>query len=417
MSKILIVGAGQAGLQLGLGLLVDGHEVTVVSNRTGEEIRSGRVMSGQLMFDTALQTERELGINFWEQECPNVAGVSMAVAAPGGDGKAVDWAGRFDHHGQSVDQRVKMPGWMDELERRGGKLVIHDVGVADLERYTENNDLVIVAAGKGEIARLFARDPERSPYARPMRELALTYVTGMNPRPDFAVVSFNLIPGVGECFILPTLTTSGARDIIAFEAIPGGPMDIWGETKTPKQHLADAKKLLETFLPWEAERCTNIELTDENGILAGRLTPTVRKPVAELPNGRLVLGLADVVMLNDPLSGQGSNNAAKMATAYLAAIRRHGDAPYDRRFLELMFEDFWQDYGQYPTGWTNALLSPLPQHVIQLLAAGNDRPEIVRRFAAGFDSPAEYFDWLMFPDRAEAYLEELDAAAHLAAAA
>ena len=29
MSKILIVGAGQAGLQLALGLVQDGHEVTV----------------------------------------------------------------------------------------------------------------------------------------------------------------------------------------------------------------------------------------------------------------------------------------------------------------------------------------------------------------------------------------------------
>ena len=30
MSSILIVGAGQAGLQLALGLLQDGHDVTVV---------------------------------------------------------------------------------------------------------------------------------------------------------------------------------------------------------------------------------------------------------------------------------------------------------------------------------------------------------------------------------------------------
>ena len=97
MSKISIVGAGQAGLQLGLGLLADGHEVTVVSNRTPEEIRSGHVLSGQLMFNASLQTERDLGINYWEDEAPELKGVSVTVPAPDGAGKAVDWADRFEH--------------------------------------------------------------------------------------------------------------------------------------------------------------------------------------------------------------------------------------------------------------------------------------------------------------------------------
>ena len=55
MRKILIVGAGQAGLQLALGLQSKGYEVTLMSNRTADEIRNGRVMSTQCMFDTALQ--------------------------------------------------------------------------------------------------------------------------------------------------------------------------------------------------------------------------------------------------------------------------------------------------------------------------------------------------------------------------
>jgi 2-polyprenyl-6-methoxyphenol hydroxylase-like FAD-dependent oxidoreductase len=412
MSKILIVGAGQAGLQLGLGLLADGHEVTVITNRTAQDIASGRVMSSQFMFHTALQTERELGINFWEGECPDVEGVSFSVPAPGGGGgKAIDWVGRLDHYGQPVDQRVKIPGWMEELSRRGGQLVVHDAGVSDLERYSEENDLVIVAAGKGEIVRLFARDPERSPYDKPMRALALTYVTGMRPRPEFAAVCFNLMPGVGEYFVFPALTVSGPCEIMVFEGIPGGPMDAWSEIRTPDEHLARSVEILRTYFPWEAERCANLELTDANGILAGRFPPTVRKPVAELPNGRPVLGLADAVMLNDPITGQGSNNAATMATAYLAAIQRHGEAPYDRAFMEQTFETYWNDRGQYTTGWTNALLSPPPEHVLKLLGAGNQSPEIAHRFANGFDNPADYFDWFMFPDKAEAYLAEVGAAA------
>jgi hypothetical protein len=411
MSRVLIVGAGQAGLQLALGLLSDGHEVTVVSNRTAEDIHDGRVMSSQCMFGAALQTERDQGVNDWEAECPTVDGISLAVPAPDGSGKAIDWASRLDRYAQSVDQRVKMPGWMEEVERRGGRLVIEDAGVEELERYGAENDLVVVAAGKGEIVRLFERDAERSPYEQPMRALALTYVTGMTPRPEYSAVCFNLVPTVGEYFVFPALTTTGACEIMVFEGVPGGPMDCWSDVTTAAEHLAKSKWILETFMPWEAERCRDIELTDDNGILAGRFPPTVRKPVAELPSGRLVLGLADAVMLNDPITGQGSNNAAKMATAYLEAIRRHGDAPYDRAFMDQAFEGFWQTYGQFATAWTNALLSPPPEHVLKLLGAGNASPEVAHRFVNGFDNPVDYFDWFMFPDKAEAYLAEVGAAA------
>src|SRR5579871_2497922 len=165
MSRILIVGAGQAGLQLALGLRQDGHDVTVVSNRTPEDIATGRVMSSQCMFGAALALERGLGLAHWDRECPPVEGISLAVPAPdGGGAKAIDWAARLDAPAQSVDQRLKMPRWMEDLERAGGRVAIHDAGVADLERYAAEHDLVVVAAGKGEITRLFSRTPERSPY-------------------------------------------------------------------------------------------------------------------------------------------------------------------------------------------------------------------------------------------------------------
>jgi hypothetical protein len=402
MSKILIVGAGQAGLQLAFGLLQDGHDVMVVSNRTPDDVRAGRVMSSQCMFGAALEHERALGLNQWEEECPDVDGISMAVPAPDG-GKMIDWAARLERAAQSVDQRVKMPVWMEELERKGGTIVLHDAAVSDLEGYARDNDLVVVAAGKGDVAQLFERDAERSPYSAPQRALALTYVTGMEPRAEFSAVCFNLIPTVGEYFVFPALTTTGECEIMVFEGIPGGPMDCWGDVTTPEEHLAKSKWILETFLPWEAERCRSVELTDDNGILAGRFPPTVRKPVGELPSGALVLGLADAVVLNDPITGQGSNNASKAAASYLASIRERGDGPFDRAFMEQTFERYW-DYAQYVTGWTNALLGPPPQHVLELLVAGNDHEAVASRFVNGFDDPRDYFEWFMDPDKASRYL-------------
>jgi hypothetical protein len=405
---ITIVGGGQSGLQLGCGLLAAGHDVHVVQNRTAEEVRTGRVLSSQCMFHDALQNERDLGINFWDGVCPTVDSINFVVPAPDGSGtKALEWNGLLDRPGQSVDQRVKIPAWMAEFERRGGRITIAEAGIPELEAYARESDLVVVAAGKGDIAKLFERDPEKSPFDRPQRALALTYVTGMTPRPDHSAVNFNLIPTVGEYFVFPALTTTGPCDIMVFEGIPGGPMDCWKDVKTPAEHLARSKWILETFLPWEAERCRDVALTDDNGILAGAFAPTVRKPVGRLPSGAVVLGMADAVCLNDPITGQGSNNASKAAKIYLDAILAHEGA-FEAAFMQATFDRYWA-YAQYVVGWTNALLQPPPPHVLQIMGAAQGSPALAKRIANGFNHPLDLFPWFAVPEEADRYLQQLAA--------
>jgi hypothetical protein len=48
--------------------------------------------------------------------------------------------------------------------------------------------------------------------------------------------------------------------------------------------------------------------------------------------------------------------------------------------------------------------------VLKLLTAGNESSEIARRFVNGFDDPRDYFDWFMFPDKADAFMAEVGAA-------
>jgi len=406
MGKFSIIGGGQAGLQLAVGLLKGGHEVRVVQDRSADEIAQGRVTSSQCMFHDAVQNERDLGLDFWADSCPPVEGISFAVPDPESPGnKVIDWAARLDDNAFSVDQRVKMPVWLAEFEKLGGQLVIKEAGLNDIELYARQDDLVIVASGKGEIGRLFERDAERSQFDKPMRALALTYVTGMTPRAEHSAVSFNLIPGVGEYFVFPALTTTGNCEIMVFEGVPGGPMDCWGDVKSPEQHLETSKQLLNTFLPWEAERCQNIELTDDLGILAGRFPPTIRKPVATLPSGAKVLGLGDTVCLNDPITGQGSNNASKAAAIYLARILAH-QGTFDEAWMQGTFDTFW-DYAQWVVGWTNAMLLPPPEHVLQIMGTAGAVPELASRITNGFNDPRDLFPWFADPDAASAYLAEL----------
>ncbi len=401
MRNVTIIGAGQSGLQLGLGLRQQGYNVRLVLNRTADDFAAGKVMSSQFMFNDALQAERDLGINYWETKGPKTEALGVTIGAPDG-GKAIDWVYKLDKPGQAIDQRVKYPAWMKKFQELGGELIIRDANSADLEGYARESDLVIVAGGKGDITKLFERDAERSPFDQPMRALALTYVTGLTPYQPTRV-AFNIAPTVGEYFVFPALTITGPCEIMVFEGIPGGPMDCWSDVKTPEQHLECSLDILKKFYPWEAERSRNAKLTDKNGILSGRFAPTVRKPIARLPSGALVLGLADAVVLNDPITGQGSNNAAKAARVYLKRILDHGSKPFDAAWMQQTFDEYW-NYAQFVTGWTNAMLQPPPPHVINILVAAQGKPKVGAAFVNGFDDPRTFFPWLADPAEAEKFI-------------
>lgn len=294
---------------------------------------------------------------------------------------------------------------MKHFQEIGGELIIHEAGVTDLEHYCRESELVIVASGKAEIGGIFEQDVARSPFDKPARALALTYLTGMASDAPFRRITFNVVPGVGEYFVCPALTTSGPCDIMIFEGLPGGPMDCWHDVRTPDQHLARSKEILKEFMPWEADRCQNVALTDANGTLTGRLTPTVRKPVGRLPSGALVLGLADTVVLNDPITGQGSNNAAKSARIYLKSILENGHQSFDRAWMQRTFDIYW-DYAQWVTGWTNAMLMPPPPHVAKILVAAKTSARVGRAFVNGFDDPRTFFPWLADPAEADRFIGE-----------
>lgn len=410
MRKVLVVGAGQAGLQLGLSLLAHDYDVTVMSARTPDEIRNGQVMSTQAMFHTALQHERDQGLNLWEEASPKGEGLGLSLAA--GDGtRALDWLGILDNYVQSVDQRVKMAGWLELFEDRGGKAVYHGVTTADLNSLTKLYDLVLIAAGKGELVQLFDRDPTRSVYTSPQRALSVSYVHGAGRRPehpDKYAVRFNAVPGIGELFVIPGYTLSGPCEIPFFEGIPGGPLDCWSDRPGASEHWSRMLELMRQYVPWEYERFKGAELTDSRATLAGGYTPVVRRPVGELPSGGLVLGVADVVVANDPITGQGSNNASKCAASYLNSILERGDQPFDRQWMEQTFERYWDD-ARHATNWTNAMLQPPPEHVQRVFATAATNETVRSRFVNGFDNPADLSEWFLDPVLTDEYLNQVAA--------
>ena len=90
------------------------------------------------------------------------------------------------------------------------------------------------------------------------------------------------------------------------------------------------------------------------------------------------MGMADVVVLNDPITGQGSNTASKAAKVYMTRILERGDKPFDAAWMQDTFNSFWT-YAQWVVKWTNSLLTPPPPHILQLMGAASQIPPLASR--------------------------------------
>ena len=157
---------------------------------------------------------------------------------------------------------------------------------------------------------------------------------------------------------------------MVFEGIPGGPMDCWSDVKTPAgAHLAKSKWILDTFLPWEAERCRD-DRTDRRQRHSRR---RVRADGAQADRPASV-GRARVRARRRRLP-QRSDHRPGLEQRLESARRsistrssRRASRPFDAAFMQATFDKYW-GYAQYVTGWTNALLQPPPPHVLNIMGA------------------------------------------------
>ena len=107
MRTIAIVGAGQAGLQLGFGLLEQGCAVTLVADRSADEVLQGRLAVTAGLFSTALSHERELGLDLWADQAPLIDGVHIDFCIEPRN-LLLTVEGKFDGPCRAVDHRLKM---------------------------------------------------------------------------------------------------------------------------------------------------------------------------------------------------------------------------------------------------------------------------------------------------------------------
>ena len=154
-----IIGAGQTGVTAALGLLDNGFDVTVYSERDQATLRDGVPATGTaLIFGEAQRAEESLGLNTYLATAPLSTGQSVRVLD--GNTEAIAFDGWFDGaRGIAVDTRLKADDRLSLFQQRGGRFVVEAVDPERLDAIAAKADLTLVATGPAGCPRCFPSTP------------------------------------------------------------------------------------------------------------------------------------------------------------------------------------------------------------------------------------------------------------------
>ena len=111
MRKIAVVGSGVNGLLAAHGLLRQGHQVTLYSERSAQDWLDKVPPTGTACrFSSSLELETELGLNHWDGEAPAIEGVHLTFCHKPG-WQLIDLMGRLHRPARAVDVRLQSHRW------------------------------------------------------------------------------------------------------------------------------------------------------------------------------------------------------------------------------------------------------------------------------------------------------------------
>lgn len=408
MSKTIgIVGAGTAGLHLGLYLLQHGVDVTIFTDRKPEEYKGMRLLNTVAHHNVTVDRETALGVNHWPAMEYGYFGHHYYI---GVKPQPLQFYGDLHGPSRAVDYRIYQPRLMEDFENRGGRIEYREIKAEEVPKLSARFDLIVVCTGKGPFGQMFQHEPAHSPFDRPQRALCVGLFKGIAQRPVRAVTMY-FSPGAGEMIEIPTTTFSGLHNALVIENIPGGDLEILAKVKydeNPRAFLDLLLGKLRQHYPTCAERIDEKEFDLANSpldLLQGGVTPTVRKSHVALENGKYAIALGDVQATVDPLLGQGANMASYAAWVLGEQIVKH--EVYDERFVEHV-NLRRQDRVLSATRWTNFMLKnlrELPPEFQQFIGQLSQHRALADEFTDNFNYPERQWDCFASVQRMKAWYE------------
>ncbi|MFD7996749.1 styrene monooxygenase/indole monooxygenase family protein [Streptomyces mexicanus] len=407
MPDIGIVGAGIAGLHLGLMLRQHDVSVTLYTDRAPGSIAAGRLPATVAHHAPTLERERRLGIGFWPAEEYGYTCHHHHVGGP----RPLVFRGDFTRPSCAVDHRLYLPALAEAFQERGGRLRVTPVAAGDLDALAGRHDLLVVATGRGGLADLFPpRDGGASPRT-PLRRLCAGLYHGVAPSEPKGV-TLSIAPGRGELIEIPLFSRDGHVTALLFESVPGGGADHLADLDHEEDPGAFRRAVLAELAahhPTVSERIDpgRFRLTGPLDLVRTAIVPTVRAGHARLPSGRLALALGDAHAVVDPIVGQGANTASHAAEAVAETIVE--DLAFDELFARRVARRR-EEVVLGAARWSDLMLRPPPEHLRSLLGAMSRHRPLADAFTDNFGHPDRQWQALATPERTRAFLARHGAA-------
>lgn len=351
-----VIGAGQTGVTAALGLLDNGFEVTIYSDRDQKSLRDDMPATGTaLIFGEAQRAEESLGLNTYLATGPTSTGQSVRVLNPqSSTPEEVAFDASFSgFRGIAVDTRLKADDRLTLFQQRGGRFVVEPVDPARLDAIAGSVDLTLVASGRGGLSQLFPIDPRRTAYDRPQRTLLSVTLTGLPHGPGVfahrspegsAHNAFTVVTDQGESFLGGYLHKDiGPAWAFLGWARPGSDWERrFAAADSPASALEIVNDLHRAYIDWDAPEVSALRVIDEDphSWLKGAVTQVVRNGVGRTASGHPVAAFGDTAVTYDPIAGQGAQGGLIQAAALVHKAAAH-DGPFDGTWLRAAFEEFY----------------------------------------------------------------------------
>jgi 2-polyprenyl-6-methoxyphenol hydroxylase-like FAD-dependent oxidoreductase len=404
---IAIVGAGTAGLHLGLYLESKGVESTIFTDKKIEDYPNVRLLNTVAHHAVTVEREKALGVDHWPND--GYFGHYYFVGIPG---NPLEFYGDLSTGpSRAVDYRIYLPTLMQDYLDRGGHIEYREVNLSNVAELSDEYDLVVIGTGKGGLGTLFARDEQSSPFTSPQRQLCVGLFKGIAPQ-ETRAVTFCISPGAGEMIEIPTTTFGGDASALVLENHPGSDLEELTHARyddNPRAFIDLVLDKLRTHYPITARRINEDEFDLANSpldLLQGAVTPTVRHGHVKLENGKTALLIGDAHATVDPVLGQGGNMASYAGHVVGQEIVS----------AEVFDEDFFATVDARranrvlgATRWTNFMLTALtelPEAFIQFLGAVSLNRGLADKFTDNFNFPEVQWDLFSNPDAAAPWIAE-----------